>query len=164
MVLSFAPLSSSSEVKYVNYSFRTWSVKEGGHPSNPYLLFHQKICRKRGKRKKQMPRILRFLHKFWTSKTTSVQFILQMSYVIINLIIILVQKSSITIITITMVHWKTQQVSSTLQHALVSMLVTSVTTAAGDVAIINQLNMSHLLLLGKFEYTGGPIFKVVLEC
>ena len=23
---------------------------------------------------------------------------------------------------------------------------------------------SHLLLLGKFEYTGGPIFKVVLEC
>ena len=25
-------------------------------------------------------------------------------------------------------------------------------------------NMSQLLLLGKFEYTGGPIFKVVLEC
>ena len=25
-------------------------------------------------------------------------------------------------------------------------------------------NMSHLLLLGKFEYGGGPIFKVVLEC
>ena len=24
--------------------------------------------------------------------------------------------------------------------------------------------MSQLLLLGKFEYTGGPIFKVVLEC
>ena len=24
--------------------------------------------------------------------------------------------------------------------------------------------MSHLLLLGKSEYTGGPIFKVVLEC
>ena len=24
--------------------------------------------------------------------------------------------------------------------------------------------MSHLLLLGKFEYTRGPIFKVVLEC
>ena len=23
---------------------------------------------------------------------------------------------------------------------------------------------SHLLLLGKFEYGGGPIFKVVLEC
>ena len=34
---------------------------------------------------------------------------------------------------------KTRQVSSTLQHALVSMLVTSVTTAAGDIAIINQL-------------------------
>ena len=27
-----------------------------------------------------------------------------------------------------------------------------------------QLHMSHLLLLGKFEYGGGPIFKVVLEC
>ena len=27
-----------------------------------------------------------------------------------------------------------------------------------------DLHMSHLLLLGKFEYTGGPIFKVVLEC
>ena len=24
--------------------------------------------------------------------------------------------------------------------------------------------MSQLLLLGKFEYGGGPIFKVVLEC
>ena len=23
---------------------------------------------------------------------------------------------------------------------------------------------TQLLLLGKFEYTGGPIFKVVLEC
>ena len=26
------------------------------------------------------------------------------------------------------------------------------------------LHMSQLLLLGKFEYGGGPIFKVVLEC
>ena len=26
------------------------------------------------------------------------------------------------------------------------------------------LYMSHLLLLGKFKYGGGPIFKVVLEC
>ena len=26
------------------------------------------------------------------------------------------------------------------------------------------LDMSQLLLLGKFEYGGGPIFKVVLEC
>ena len=26
------------------------------------------------------------------------------------------------------------------------------------------LFMSQLLLLGKFEYGGGPIFKVVLEC
>ena len=25
-------------------------------------------------------------------------------------------------------------------------------------------HMSQLLLLGKFEYSGGPIFKVVLEC
>ena len=27
-----------------------------------------------------------------------------------------------------------------------------------------ELHMTQLLLLGKFEYTGGPIFKVVLEC
>ena len=27
-----------------------------------------------------------------------------------------------------------------------------------------QLNTTQLLLLGKFEYGGGPIFKVVLEC
>ena len=26
------------------------------------------------------------------------------------------------------------------------------------------VHMSQLLLLGKFEYGGGPIFKVVLEC
>ena len=26
------------------------------------------------------------------------------------------------------------------------------------------LGMTQLLLLGKLEYTGGPIFKVVLEC
>ena len=26
------------------------------------------------------------------------------------------------------------------------------------------IHMTQLLLLGKFEYTGGPIFKVVLEC
>ena len=29
---------------------------------------------------------------------------------------------------------------------------------------MNIIYMSHLLLLGKFEYGGGPIFKVVLEC
>ena len=28
----------------------------------------------------------------------------------------------------------------------------------------NDDDMSQLLLLGKFEYGGGPIFKVVLEC
>ena len=28
----------------------------------------------------------------------------------------------------------------------------------------DKVFMSHLLLLGKLEYTGGPIFKVVLEC
>ena len=25
-------------------------------------------------------------------------------------------------------------------------------------------NMSHSQMLGKFEYGGGPIFKVVIEC
>ena len=29
---------------------------------------------------------------------------------------------------------------------------------------VGQLYKTQLLLLGKFEYTGGPIFKVVLEC
>ena len=28
----------------------------------------------------------------------------------------------------------------------------------------SDIDMTQLLLLGKFEYTGGPIFKVVLEC
>ena len=28
----------------------------------------------------------------------------------------------------------------------------------------SKLHMTQLLLLGKFEYNGGPIFKVVLEC
>ena len=27
-----------------------------------------------------------------------------------------------------------------------------------------QVYMTHSQMLGKFEYTGGPIFKVVLEC
>ena len=31
-------------------------------------------------------------------------------------------------------------------------------------AFSTKLYTSHLLLLGKFEYGGGPIFKVVLEC
>ena len=33
-----------------------------------------------------------------------------------------------------------------------------------DTNIMIIQNMTQLLLLGKFEYTGGPIFKVVLEC
>ena len=32
------------------------------------------------------------------------------------------------------------------------------------ITLFLSLNKSHLLLLGKFEYSGGPIFKVVLEC
>ena len=32
-----------------------------------------------------------------------------------------------------------------------------------DVTLV-VVDKSHLLLLGKFEYGGGPIFKVVLEC
>ena len=30
--------------------------------------------------------------------------------------------------------------------------------------VVIDLNMRQLLLLGKVEYGGGPIFKVVLEC
>ena len=35
-----------------------------------------------------------------------------------------------------------------------------------DLALITvfQSGMTQLLLLGKVEYGGGPIFKVVLEC
>ena len=33
-----------------------------------------------------------------------------------------------------------------------------------DCGDMKAKDMSHLLLLGKFEYSGGPIFKVVLEC
>ena len=32
------------------------------------------------------------------------------------------------------------------------------------IIFVNIEDMTQLLLLGKFEYTGGPIFKVVLEC
>ena len=35
-------------------------------------------------------------------------------------------------------------------------------TAAGGLVCI--LDMTQCRILGKFEYTGGPIFKVVLEC
>ena len=28
----------------------------------------------------------------------------------------------------------------------------------------NNVGRTHSQMLGKFEYTGGPIFKVVLEC
>ena len=27
-----------------------------------------------------------------------------------------------------------------------------------------EANMSHSQMLGRFEYGGGPIFKVILEC
>ena len=27
-----------------------------------------------------------------------------------------------------------------------------------------EIDMSHSQMVGKFEYGGGPIFKVVLEC
>ena len=33
-----------------------------------------------------------------------------------------------------------------------------------DITYKTRLNMSHSQMLGKFEYGGGPIFKVVLEC
>ena len=33
-----------------------------------------------------------------------------------------------------------------------------------EVYVYVYMYMTQLLLLGKFEYDGGPIFKVVLEC
>ena len=74
------------------------------------------------------------------------------------LMVILVRKSSIATITITIAHWKTRQVSSTLQHALVSMLVTSVTTAAGDISIINQLNVVIIFII--FVQTGPNLQQI----
>ena len=42
--------------------------------------------------------------------------------------------------------------------------VTRVFHSISQMKVQLGLDMSHLLLLGKFEYGGGPIFKVVLEC
>ena len=34
----------------------------------------------------------------------------------------------------------------------------------GQICFMTHIYMTQLLLLGKVEYGGGPIFKVVLEC
>ena len=34
----------------------------------------------------------------------------------------------------------------------------------GRTSIVRAVCMTHSQMLGKFEYTRGPIFKVVLEC
>ena len=49
---------------------------------------------------------------------------------------------------------KFEKIQSVMEvaHELLSLLIKT------------QFDMTQLLLLGKFEYTGGPIFKVVLEC
>ena len=39
-----------------------------------------------------------------------------------------------------------------------------VDSAHGSEGVDVEDDMTQLLLLGKFEYTGGPVFKVVLEC
>ena len=33
-----------------------------------------------------------------------------------------------------------------------------------EVVNVADIYMSHSQMLGKFEYGGGPIFKVVIEC
>ena len=40
----------------------------------------------------------------------------------------------------------------------------SIRTWTSLAAQVGEELMTQLLLLGKFEYTGGPILKVVLEC
>ena len=46
----------------------------------------------------------------------------------------------------------------------ISLLLSLIKRAEIGVENIYQSYMTHSQMLGKFEYTGGPIFKVVLEC
>ena len=47
---------------------------------------------------------------------------------------------------------------------VIKMLTSLSLISANNGSTLETLDMSQLLLLGKVEYGGGPIFKVVLEC
>ena len=52
-----------------------------------------------------------------------------------------------------------------LQNSILTLLLKIAYNREDEIKLLTaKVSMSHLLLLGKFEYTGGPIFKVVLEC
>ena len=60
-----------------------------------------------------------------------------------------------------------QSVTSRLEASLYrdfSQFFESIGLNLENFGLEKSLGMSQLLLLGKFEYGGGPIFKVVLEC
>ena len=52
--------------------------------------------------------------------------------------------------------------SDLLNNPIVGVMIGVLVTVL--VQVRDPLYRSQLLLLGKFEYGGGPIFKVVLEC
>ena len=47
---------------------------------------------------------------------------------------------------------------------VIKMLTSLSLISANNGSTLETLDMSQLLLLGKVEYGGGPIFEVVLEC
>ena len=57
-----------------------------------------------------------------------------------------------------------QPIFLNLRHVFEDFLLTALIKKSEYDSKLTKYNMSQLLLLGKFEYTGGPIFKVVLEC
>ena len=60
-------------------------------------------------------------------------------------------------------HNKTQPRGLNVSQQLPEMLILTLLDQLAQKRKLEK-HMSHLLLLGKFEYGGGPIFKVVLEC
>ena len=55
----------------------------------------------------------------------------------------------------------TQSQFFTLKHTYNNVLFQQIDQ---KLVLLQQVDTSHSQMLGKFEYGGGPIFKVVLEC
>ena len=65
--------------------------------------------------------------------------------------------------------WQCWPMTMLIMLAMLTMLtmptlVTMIMLSCGTVEAIWKQYMSHSQMLGEFEYGGGPIFKVVLEC
>ena len=50
------------------------------------------------------------------------------------------------------------------RHCDKELNIISLREALKKIVFFRNLYMTHSQMLGKFEYTRGPIFKVVLEC